>query len=646
MLSSLKSRILVWVTPSSITNTTTSTTTARYLFVNSNKNPSSYLKNNGRNMIPRRRLATDSNNPPTPSTSNTGLALMAVAIALPVGAIFYLEKTNPSWRKSLPVFLGGEATPLANNNNKSSSENKSKILQKSPTTLTTKTTTKTTTTTQPSPNTEKPVQVEEDWAAIKKEVEELAQKLEQADEEATTTTTMVRFSQQEVNQVREKVQQAQEKADADAITALASEAVSVTNAVQPENNNTTDHAHSSSSSSSEQNKLSSSSESHSSSSSSNQQESPERQSIEAVRNTAEQITKRATDEARQHVVEADAQLRNDLERVLAHDLSTLNEAGLRERLVQLVLELKDRNRWEAARLHEIITKTTEELAKKYTTLMREQEVAYEAVVRAESAKAALEATHATEAKLSTAMQEHIDHQREIFREEMLELVEKVRQQEREEREREREIRLKSLEEIQNKIKTLEMAFKEEEMAKLASQRNQRVAATALRFVSSVLLKKAPGANSDVEKYASELRIVSGGDEIIVTALNTLPARVFAGGIDSFDSLTNEFNNKVQVECLEKALTEQHPGLLQNAVARATTALNLVKPDLQSGVEIKLDRIKELLSNRDMAGAVAVMETLPTEIKRVPTAKIWLARAKDRVAVELCLRTIVAHVSGK
>ena len=41
-------------------------------------------------------------------------------------------------------------------------------------------------------------------------------------------------------------------------------------------------------------------------------------------------------------------------------------------MVELVLEIKDRNRWEAMRLHEVLKLTTEEVTNKYEALLREQ----------------------------------------------------------------------------------------------------------------------------------------------------------------------------------------------------------------------------------------------------------------------------------
>ena len=107
----------------------------------------------------------------------------------------------------------------------------------------------------------------------------------------------------------------------------------------------------------------------------------DREAVDRLRAQARAVSEQASAKARSEVEKTEAALRADLEKVLAHDLGSLDEQGLRERLVQLVLELKDRNKWEALRMHEFITKANEELGAKYMSMLREQERLYEEVVR-------------------------------------------------------------------------------------------------------------------------------------------------------------------------------------------------------------------------------------------------------------------------
>ena len=82
------------------------------------------------------------------------------------------------------------------------------------------------------------------------------------------------------------------------------------------------------------------------------------------------------------------ELSKDLEIVLAKDVASGDVEDLRRRVVQLVLELKDRHRWEALRIHELTKLQTEELLEKYEELLRKQGDTYEALIASECDKAA------------------------------------------------------------------------------------------------------------------------------------------------------------------------------------------------------------------------------------------------------------------
>ncbi len=118
---------------------------------------------------------------------------------------------------------------------------------------------------------------------------------------------------------------------------------------------------------------------------------PSRENLEKLRSVAGGILADSSKRAEEQINKAEKKLNRDLEVVLAQDLSTLNENGLKERVVQLVLELKDRNKWEALRLHEIVKQVTNELVVKYEDLLRKQATTYESVVQEEIAKAHQEA---------------------------------------------------------------------------------------------------------------------------------------------------------------------------------------------------------------------------------------------------------------
>ena len=294
----------------------------------------------------------------------------------------------------------------------------------------------------------------------------------------------------------------------------------------------------------------------------------EQANVEALRAAAKRVASEASRAAREQVDKSAAQLRADLERVLAHDLSTLDEQGLRERLVQLVLELKDRNRWEAARMHELLSHATEELNNKYAALMREQEAALEALARAQAADASAAATVVAEERFAKALQNRLAKQRDALRVEAEEMVRRARAEEVAARDAERTERVKAVEALRGRVREFEEAIRSREAARVRAVRERGLAAAALKFTESVLLETASGA--DVEASVSALRVASAGDEVVNAALDALPARAFAGGVDSLGALRAQFPD-VMDKCREAALDAKAPGMVSKVVARASTA---------------------------------------------------------------------------
>lgn len=127
-------------------------------------------------------------------------------------------------------------------------------------------------------------------------------------------------------------------------------------------------------------------------------------------------------------------LSKDLEIVLAKDVASQDVEDLRRRVVQLVLELKDRHRWEALRIHELTKLQTEELLQKYEDLLRRQGETYEALIASESDKAASKEAErvraqmekelaAAEAQWMKRTQKELEEQRRNLHEQMDRFIE-------------------------------------------------------------------------------------------------------------------------------------------------------------------------------------------------------------------------------
>jgi len=374
----------------------------------------------------------------------------------------------------------------------------------------------------------------------------------------------------------------------------------------------------------------------------------ERQAVEAIHKSAKKIEQEASSSSKAELAKAEAQLRADIERVLAKDLSTLSEEGLRERVVQLTLELKDRNRWEAIRLHEVITKTIEDLSSKYLSMLKEQEAAFESVIRAEVANSAMDAAAATEERLSKSLQDRLARQREALRMEMDLNIDKAREEERQAADEERKQRTAILHEMESKLIGLEEAMREKDRARLELQRTKRAVLAALRFSRAALVDKA--TPHEVEESLTELRLATAGDRVVSEVLDTLPHRVFASGVASLHKLARSFETDVKPDILRASLVPENASLVQQALARATTALMITgKPSVSpedNSIDAQCQRIQTLLDQEDLVSAINQAQALPSGIvHQSASLKDWLSQAQDRLRVEAAIRMLTARFEG-
>jgi hypothetical protein len=443
-------------------------------------------------------------------------------------------------------------------------------------------------------------------------------------EEVEDGTTSVTFSKDEVKNVQNKIEQAENAAEDRA----KDEPATANFAVKEEEPKT---IVSSSTSSEKQ-----------------QQQQPEPHSVvEAIRDAAKKVEKAAVEASKSEIAKVEAQLKADIEKVLSKDLSSLNIEGLRERVVQLTLELKDRNKWEAIRLHEVITKTIEDLSQKYLVKMKEQEAAFENLVRVEVANAAMEAAASTEERLSKSLQERLAKQREALRAEMELNIERAREDERHAADTERKARTEILHEMEKRLNTFDEALRDRDNSRLDLARSKRAILAALKFTQAALLEET--APQQVEQCLSELRVASAGDPIITEALDALPHRVFASGVPSTHRLAKAFEKDVKPDILQASLIPENASLLQQALAKATTALLITgKPSVSpapedDSIESKCGRILIHLDQEDLVSALAEAEKIPKQVQeRSANFKDWLAQVQDRLRVEAALRLLTAR----
>ena len=378
---------------------------------------------------------------------------------------------------------------------------------------------------------------------------------------------------------------------------------------------------------------------------------PTQEAVDALREAAKRIETEAAEASKAELAKAEAAVRSDIEKVLAKDLGSLNEEGLRERVVQLTLELKDRNRWEAIRLHEVVTKTIEDISRKYLTMMKEQEAAYERLIRAEVSNAATEATVATEERLSKSLQDRLARQKQALAAEMDLHVERARDEERQSADAERKQRISLLQDMEKKLLEFEAAIKERDRARLELLRNKRAMQAALKFSRVIFLDKASPA--EVEQSLSELRLATAGDAIVSETLDTLPHRVFASGVPSLHKLARTFEKDVKPDLVQSSLIPEDASLVQQALARATAALMITSKPSASPLpdddtpDARCARVLHFLDKEDLVSAVSELQSLPPKmLEKSAFAKDWLSQAQDRLKVEAAIRLLTARFEAK
>lgn len=372
-----------------------------------------------------------------------------------------------------------------------------------------------------------------------------------------------------------------------------------------------------------------------------------RQALNQVRQSSTQLASTVAGELAGQVAQAQRKLKEEIEFVLAKDLSETNDPlPLKQRIVQLTLELQDRSKWEALRLHEVLTAATHELSQRFQQLFRQQEAEYENIVKVEVASACADAVQKTEAKLRQQLDERLQHQKDMLKREMDALVLRARDEERALADGEREKRAQLLERLVGQVGDLSALLAESETAKAQLRQTLTLLQLASALQSSLLASSGSNAQElgkFVEERLGEIRVASRGDKTVCELLDQLPHRVFAAGLSSPSKLAREFK-QLQFE----------DSLVQHGLDRVSKMLTIGSgPSVLSGVDAPpvpdpVAQVTQLLEQDRVLEAVQVVEASPSllaKVEKSDEASRWLGRARDRLKVEATLRVLIAWLDG-
>ena len=395
----------------------------------------------------------------------------------------------------------------------------------------------------------------------------------------------------------------------------------------------------------------------------------ERRALEDIRSEIRAVRSDAESTRADKVKRLEAEVRADLEVVLSEDLTTLDEAGLRRRIVQLVLELRDRNKWEALRLHELTKLHTAELASKYEILLKKQEANYEDVVRQESLAASERAVEVAtrtikeaheqtlaeiDAKWKTFTHERLKMQQENLREEMSKRVSAVQDEAADALAAERSERAGKLAALRAEANAMRNTV-ERTNAFLSAANEFHKTILAADALESAFVKAAP-----LKDAASSLRAHCKKDPVLHALLRALPERSLLNGPSTMEQLSVEYE-KVREQSRRAAILADtkggeaekngqqsanetaQPGIGQRMLARVTSSLTFASKGMVEGdsAESRLARAGYYLETGNLVAAVREIDALDDAAK-VP-ASHWLILAKERLAAQQAIKLARAHV---
>mmetsp|Transcript_708 Transcript_708/g.1082 ORF Transcript_708/g.1082 Transcript_708/m.1082 type:complete len:597 (+) Transcript_708:280-2070(+) len=384
-----------------------------------------------------------------------------------------------------------------------------------------------------------------------------------------------------------------------------------------------------------------------------------RESIDKIRSRVRKLKNSADKSTEEKLASLESELRSDLEEVLAQDIAAADVTELRKRIVQLVLELKDRHRWEALRLHELTKVHTEELVAKYSSLLRDQGETYEKLLKQEVQKAVDETVKVERARANEKITDilgesdlkwkhrlemELQHQNEVLGKKMDHIIKEEKIKIEEYAAKERKDRLAKLKTLQKNIDHLEGVLNKRQQSDNFSSQVHSISVALFDLIEHI------PENKPLKTEILALESAANGDPVITKALESLPERLKTVGIPTKQELETRFD-RVYESCKKVALVpEDGGGMLEHALASIVATLslsenaNINELKNKDDPEAILARAKYYIEHEhDLEAAVKEFDSLSYSMKE--TASDWLVIARDKIQAEQILKFIRAHVSS-
>lgn len=380
----------------------------------------------------------------------------------------------------------------------------------------------------------------------------------------------------------------------------------------------------------------------------------------------------ASREILQSAAKSSVALRQELESLMLKDIQTMDAAALRLRVTQLATELFERLSWENMRLNHAIAQVEEELTGRYERLFTKQRQELEFEVEKilfekekAVAVASAEQAQALEAKYAAQMQQAIKAQAEGFqatlqqslKEQHDNLVEDFQSQANQHHAMLRKQHNDQLLQTQGEIESLRQQViacqkvLNELGGTVEDTLNSHTISTAVLSLESilsqpsVLLKKlsAQGNQSQgVKAHLNRVRSLAQGDELVVSIVDSLPARVQQDGAPTLSELQVRFSI-MRDEARKAALApEQAPKLIGQVIGTVLANISSTPSGYIAGpgVEEALARAAFFLERGKLKEAVVEVQGMEGYAKVI--AQDWISLAEDRLLVDQALRALKAN----
>lgn len=380
----------------------------------------------------------------------------------------------------------------------------------------------------------------------------------------------------------------------------------------------------------------------------------------------------ASREILQSAAKSSVALRQELESLMLKDIQTMDAGALRLRVTQLATELFERLSWENMRLNHAIAQVEEELTGRYERLFTKQRQELEFEVEKilfekekAVAGASAEQAQALEAKYAAQMQQAIKAQAEGFqatlqqslKEQHDNLVEDFQSQANQHHAMLRKQHNDQLLQTQGEIESLRQQViacqkvLNELGGTVEDTLNSHTISTAVLSLESilsqpsVLLKKlsAQGNQSQgVKAHLNRVRSLAQGDELVVSIVDSLPARVQQDGAPTLSELQVRFSI-MRDEARKAALAPaQAPKLIGQVIGTVLANISSTPSGFIAGpgVEESLARAAFFLERGKLKEAVVEVQGMEGYAKVI--AQDWVSLAEDRLLVDQALRALKAN----